>query len=265
MSDIYLIDAPVIANDRVAEDIFWMQLNAPEIARVNRPGQFINILTNPDGNPLWRRPFSVARLSDDNIHIIFKVIGRGTRQMAELQPGDLANILGPLGNHFTLQSGADDFTPLLIGGGLGFAPLVILRDFFVNQDQTPVLFMGALSKSEHYYTNDDRAELYVTSDDGTLGYHGLVTEQLVQYLQRTDSNTQFKAYSCGPEPMMRAVAHICGEYDIPLELSIEREMACGIGLCQGCTITQVAPQKKYALVCKDGPIFNASHLKFIHD
>jgi len=260
MSKIFLTDAPVVSNEEVAHRVFWQKLKAPEIARENKPGQFVNILTNPDGEPLWRRPFSVARISGDTIEIIYKVIGKGTTQMAALRPGGNANIIGPLGNAFTVEIG--DRIPLLIGGGLGLAPLVILRDFFVQYDKHPVLFMGALSAREHYYKEDTDAELFLTTDDGTLGFHGLVTEQLEQYLADQNGKSEFFAYSCGPEPMMKAVAHICRDFGIPLELSIEREMACGIGLCQGCSIEQHPPHKKYALVCKDGPIFNASHLKF---
>ncbi|MBS1272452.1 MAG: Dihydroorotate dehydrogenase B (NAD(+)), electron transfer subunit [Candidatus Marinimicrobia bacterium] len=260
MSKIFLTDAPVVSNEEVANRIYRLKLRAPEFASENRPGQFINILTNPDGAPLWRRPFSIARISIDIIEIIYKAIGIGTNQMAGLQSGDAANIIGPLGNSFTVDIG--ERTPLLIGGGLGFAPLVVLRDYFVSRTKRPVLFIGALNADEHYYTDDPDADLNLSTDDGSLGFHGLVTEQLEQYLDEQEAGTEFMAYSCGPEPMMKAIAHICRDREIPLELSIEREMACGIGLCQGCSIEQHLPQKKFALVCKDGPIFNAMHLTF---
>ncbi|MCF7802923.1 MAG: dihydroorotate dehydrogenase electron transfer subunit [Candidatus Marinimicrobia bacterium] len=261
MNNTVLRQAPVVANDEVANEIFWMRLKAPQISAVNQPGQFINILTNPDGEPLWRRPFSVARVSGELIEIIYKAIGIGTYQMAGLQPGDTANIIGPLGNQFSVNP-EEEGIPLLIGGGLGFAPLVILRDFFVEKGIHPVLFMGALNKNEHYYREDPDTELFLTTDDGSLGYHGLVTEQLVEYLDKAPGGQKFVAYSCGPEPMMKAVARICADRNISLQLSIEREMACGIGLCQGCSIEQRPPHKTYALVCKDGPIFNAENLAF---
>ncbi len=261
MSKIYLEQAPVYSNDEIAQQIFELQLKTPSIAREHQPGQFINIQTNPQGLPLWRRPFSIARISGDIIEIIYKAIGMGTKQMAAFQPGDTADIIGPLGNSFTvdIEAGA---TPLLIGGGLGFAPLIILRDYFVNQGISPVLFMGAVTKEEHYYLDDSAAELYLTTDDGTLGSQGLVTDHLQRYLDESDEHQRFVAYSCGPEPMMAQVASVCQAHNIPLELSIEREMACGIGLCQGCAIEQKPPHKKYALVCKDGPIFNAEMLAF---
>ena len=260
MSEIYLHKAPVLSNDEIANEIYSLKLESPEIAQSNSPGQFINIQTNPGGNPIWRRPFSIARIQKDTIEIIYKAIGTGTNQMAALSAGDVSDIIGPLGNTFSLEL-SQNVTPLLIGGGLGFAPLIILRDYFVRSGIKPVLFMGALNKSEHYYTEDTEAELHLTSDDGSLGKPGFVTGALTDYL-REHPDGSFQAFSCGPEPMMKAVAHVCRENAIPLELSIEREMACGIGLCQGCAIEQKPPHKKYALVCKDGPIFNAEHLVF---
>jgi len=261
MTDIILDQAPVVSQQEIAREIYELHLHSPEIARRNRPGQFINIQTDPAGEPLWRRPFSVARIEEETLVIIYKAIGIGTRQMAALTAGDTADIIGPLGNGFTVNL-KPEVTPILIGGGLGFAPLIILRDHFVAQARRPALFMGAVTESEHYYRRDERADLYLSSDDGTLGFHGFVTERLKRYLSENHETDEHVAYSCGPEPMMKKVAKICRDYEIPLELSIEREMACGIGLCQGCAITQRPPLKKYALVCKDGPIFNAEHLAF---
>ena len=253
--------SPVVSNDEVTEKIYWLKLRSAYLASRTSPGQFINICGGQHLNPLWRRPFSVARISGDMIEIIYKVIGRGTRYMSTLQPGDQADVLGPLGKGFDLEL-KEKQTPLLIGGGLGFAPLVILRDHFVQQGIEPVLFMGAPTASEHYYTEEDAAELHLSSDDGSLGYHGFVTQHVLDYFEKQEGPSRFRAYSCGPEPMMAAVAQICRERDIPLQLSIEREMACGIGFCQGCAIEQVPPHDKYALVCKDGPIFDAEKLKF---
>lgn len=262
MSKIYLHQAPVISNDEIARDIYSLKLYSPEIAAENDPGQFINIQTNPAGEPLWRRPFSIARISEHVIEIIYKAIGIGTNQMAALKEGESADIIGPLGNAFTTDID-EDVIPLIIGGGLGFAPLIILRDHFVQKGDRPALFMGAMTEEEHYYTSDNDADLYLSSDDGSLGYHGFITDLFTVYLSEQDENTRYQAYSCGPEPMMAKLAQICREWDIPLELSIEREMACGIGLCQGCAIEQKPPHKKYALVCKDGPIFNANRLAFV--
>lgn len=262
MTEVYLTQAPVRSNKEIARKIYELRLDAQEIAAAFRPGQFINIQTNPNGEPLWRRPFSIARTDKRVITIIYKALGMGTNQMAALQSGDTADIIGPLGNSFTTDL-AREIRPLLIGGGLGFAPLIILRDVFVQHGIRPVLFMGAVTADEHYYREDPDADLFLTSDDGTLGARGLVTDALKEYLQRGESGqANYFAYSCGPEPMMAQVTRICRQFEIPVELSIEREMACGIGLCQGCVIEQKPPRKKYALVCKDGPVFNAAHLRF---
>jgi len=260
MKNALVENIPVIANEEVADRIYWMKLQSPYLAREINPGQFVNILANSDTQILWRRPFSIARISGDLVEIIYRVIGPGTRYMSQLKSGDFANLLGPLGNSFRLDLDPETI-PLLVGGGLGFAPLVILRDYFVNQGMTPALFMGAPTETEHYYLRDDSADLHLSSDDGTKGYRGFITEYFKEYLLANDKNVKYQAYSCGPEPMMVRVAHICKEFGIPLQLSIEREMACGIGFCQGCVIEQVPPAKKYVLVCKDGPIFDADLLK----
>jgi len=261
MTTYYQTQANVLSNDEIARNIYELKLHAPEIAAMHQPGHFINILPNPEGAPLWRRPFSIARIEEKHIIIIYKAIGIGTHQMAVLQHGDTADILGPLGNTFTLNI-SEKTIPLIIGGGLGLAPLISLRDHFVNQGIRPVIFAGAMTRTEHYYTEDQESEIRLTTDDGTLGLRGFVTDSLLDFLESYDPGQDLFAYSCGPEPMMSKVASICSERNIPLELSIEREMACGIGLCQGCAIEQNPPHKKYALVCKDGPVFNAKALSF---
>lgn len=250
---------PVNSNEEVADRIYWMKIRSAYLAREILPGQFVNILTNPEGQPLWRRPFSVARITGDLIEIIYKVVGSGTEFMSQLHPGDQADLLGPLGNSFFVDIEPGTI-PLLIGGGLGFAPLIILRDYFVNHEIKPALFMGAPTETEHYYLRDDDANLHLSSDDGTKGYHGFITEYFKEYLLANGQHAKYQAYTCGPEPMMVRVSQICREFDVPLQVSIEREMACGIGLCQGCVIEQTPPSPKYALVCKDGPIFNANEL-----
>jgi len=263
-SDAIVEQAPVVSNEEVAKKIFWLKLRSTYLAERTEPGQFVNILASGNLNPLWRRPFSVARITGNIIEIIYKVIGRGTRFMSTLKVDDTANLLGPLGNSFNVQN-TDNRIPMLIGGGLGFAPLIILRDALVNSGIDPVLFMGTPTQSEHYYKKDNKAGLLLSSDDGSLGYHGFVTDLLSNYLAENATSNQYVAYSCGPEPMMAKVAAICRKHNIPLQLSIEREMACGIGFCQGCVIEQVPPQRKYALVCKDGPIFDAKTLQFTQD
>ncbi len=261
MTTFYQTQADVLSNDEVAHKVYELKLKAPEIAELHQPGHFVNIQTNPQGAPLWRRPFSIARVEREQVIVIYKAIGMGTNQMAAFQPGDDADILGPLGNSFTLDI-PEKTVPLIIGGGLGLAPLISLRDHFVKQGIRPVIFAGAVTKKDHYYTNDPESEIHLTTDDGTLGLRGFVTDSLRDFLESHDPSQEFFAYSCGPEPMMSEVASICSDHNIPLELSIEKEMACGIGLCQGCAIEQNPPHKKYALVCKDGPIFSAEALTF---
>ncbi len=246
----------VVGRAEVAEGIYRLTLQCPEIVPAVRAGQFVNLRVRDDGwDPLLRRPFSVSWVEDDRMDLIFNVVGAGTRVMAAYEPGRRVDLLGPLGKPFSI--GADHRTALLVGGGLGVAPLPILTEEAQRAGRKVVTFLGARTR-RHLY-RDRLAGLQVATDDGSEGFRGTVVDLLDEYLRehRVESPMIF---GCGPTPMLRALSEFARTRGIPCELSLEGEMACGIGLCQGCPIERVGGTKRYALVCTEGPTFRAEEV-----
>ena len=217
------------------------------------PGQFVNLLLDVVGLIL-RRPFSIARLRDGEMELLYKVVGPGTKRMAELVAGEKIDSIGPLGKGFSMP--ATGSKPLLVGGGIGLPPLIFLRDVLLRYGVQPRVLAGWKTAAERYY-EDDHCETHYATDDGSLGHHGLVTDLLEAYLQNGDSVT---IYACGPEPMLKVVASLASTYNAPCQMALEGVFACGTGLCLGCAVsTSDAYRKKhgrkYRLVCVDGPVF----------
>lgn len=233
-----------------------------------RPGQFVTLRLPGRETPLLRRPFSIHRLvSGDGksmgIEILYKVVGDFTRALTHIRMGDRVDLLGPLGNGFTVLP---DFQKIILaGGGIGIAPLVFLADALKRA-------RGDLSGSVACLggrTRDDvpRPQLFadlglsvrVTTDDGTAGRPGLVTTALEETILDGPPDM---IYACGPVPMLRAVADIAGKQHLPCELSVETLMACGLGACLGCAVNQNAATGTYQHVCIDGPVFDARFFQF---
>ncbi len=246
----------MVARARVAEGIHRLTLKCPEVASSMRAGQFVNVRVRDDGwDPLLRRPFSVSRVDGDRIDLVFNVVGVGTKAMSSYEPGRSVDLLGPLGKPFAVD--ADFETALLVGGGLGVAPLPALTDELRRRGKSAITFLGARSRSQLY--REHLFELHVATDDGSEGHHGTVVDLLSVYLgEHTVPSPMI--FACGPTPMLRALGAFAKERSIPCELSLEGEMACGIGLCQGCPVERVGGAKRYALVCTEGPTFRAGEV-----
>jgi dihydroorotate dehydrogenase electron transfer subunit len=197
----------------------------------------------------------VSRVEGRIVEILFNVVGVGTSILASKRPGDTLDLLGPLGKPFNIR---DDFeTALLVAGGVGVAPFPLLTDWLMRAGKQIVTFLGARSVyqlSRAYVTN-----LHVATEDGSEGFQGTVVELLERYL---DSHpvVQPKIFGCGPTNMLRALSVVAQRRAIACELSLEGEMACGIGLCQGCPVERADGAAKYALVCKEGPTFNCEEI-----
>lgn len=236
----------------VAPNILVLSFQAPEIASIVEPGQFVNIKVNTFNVPLLRRPFSVYNVDKNDVEIIFNVIGLGTSILSQKRPGDILDIIGPLGVPFTLSDNFD--TALLVAGGLGVAPLPMITSALKNTAKNIVTFLGARASDQVVSAN--LTNIHIATDDGSDGFHGTV----VDLLRAEFAKQKFrgpKIFACGPHPMLRAVASLAKELQVPCEVSMESAMACGIGLCQGCPIEIIGGSKKYALVCKDGTVFDS--------
>jgi dihydroorotate dehydrogenase electron transfer subunit len=252
-----LTECSVQTVEKVADNIFVLTFRSPEISPLIRAGQFVNIKVDARNEPLLRRPFSVYRTEGDKVQIIFNVVGKGSRVLHRKQAGDLLDVLGPLGVPFSLAG--DDFdTAILVGGGLGVAPLPLATDALTRYSKKILTFIGAKTAAQLVETH--LANVHVATDDGTRGFHGTVVD-LIRAERGTFSGRQVKLFVCGPTNMLRAVAEFALQHDLSCEVSLEGPMACGFGICQGCPVELRESDKKYALMCKDGPTFDVRKIK----
>ena len=254
--------AEIISREQVAEDTFRFTVKAPGIASTSRPGQFVMVRTGEGLDPLLRRPFSIHQVADGGlVQILFKVIGKGTQALADMESGRNMDILGPIGHGFTL---ANDSQHFLVGGGIGIAPLLFLARRILKKSEpfSVRVFLGARTKEEIVFLAEEFESMGLsvetTTEDGSFGKQGLVTE-LMRDLQL---EKPVMIYGCGPYPMLRAVANICRKNSWGCQVSLETMMACGLAACLGCAV-QRADMKGYVHVCKDGPVFDMDDVAWL--
>jgi dihydroorotate dehydrogenase electron transfer subunit len=247
----------IISNEQVAEDTWSLSFRAPGIAELAVPGQFLNVLTSAGIDPLLRRPYSISRICGDVCYILYAVVGKGTQALKRLRPGDLLDVLGPLGNGFPLDGFSG--TAILVAGGIGVAPFFHVTESLASRGVPVTTFIGCRSASRAYA--DGLLDVHYATDDGSLGYHGNVVECLEKWLE-DNTPVQPAVFACGPNPMLEALREYALSKDMPCWLSLESEMACGVGICQGCAVEHLDGPRKYALVCTDGPCFDAGKIKF---
>lgn len=250
----YIEKASVESNLKIAENIFLIKVNSPAIAHSAKPGQFCNIKVSENDFPLLRRPFSVCDVDGDYIFFLFDVHGEGTKILSNKKKGDLIDLLGPLGNGFVLE-GAFDIA-LIIAGGLGTAPFPLLIKK-LPEEKRVTCFVGG--KTKNNVINYGLKNIFCSTDDGSYGFHGTVIDLLKSEIAKFDK-TKFRIFACGPNPMLKALQNYSIENNYECQISVERNMACGFGICQGCPIDS-ANGDSYLLVCKDGPVFNANEVK----
>jgi len=219
------------------------------------PGQFVNVEVKNSNEVFLRRPFSIFEVdySKNTISLLIKILGRGSKKLSEIKPGESLNIIYPLGKSFTRPETNDKI--LLIGGGSGVAPMLFLakNSGIKNVD----IILGAKTIQDHINVSEysKYAKLHFTTEDGSLGEKGYVSDHTV--FQQLSNFT--KIYACGPDAMMKAIAREAKKADVFCEVSLENLMACGFGVCLCC----VEPTKKGNLcVCTEGPVFNINDLKW---
>ncbi len=279
-----LVDAVVAANMVLSEDVNLLRLEAPEVAREAKPGQFIQVwcTPNPDASricmtgasldPLLRRPMSICRigrpdgthgecrtplgcLADGQLELDFRRVGRGTALLSTAQPGDRLSVLGPLGHGFTLLPRARNV--LLVAGGLGLAPLVPLADQALKRrgGANVTVLAGFLTAERMLPATflPPEVEYATCTEDGTGQCHrGVVTDLLPQYLPWAD-----QIFACGPLVMLDALRACTVGSNVPVQVAIESRMACGVGACLACT---VKTKKGLKRVCREGPVFDLREL-----
>lgn len=244
----YIVEKPA----KVATGHILLTINTDFTSSM--PGQFVNIRTTAGSDPLIRRPFSIFNQDNSTIELVIKVIGRGTRLISRFEEGPV-DMLAPLGRGFSIIEGGH---ALLVGGGVGNAPLFYLARKLRQAGNRVTCIYGA--RSEEYIYLEDRYrkevdELIVATDDGSRGKKGFVTTFAEEILN--DNGQVDMVYTCGPTPMMSSLSAICKNMKVPVEVSLENYFGCGIGLCSGCTVETSDGQKR---ACVDGPVMDGASI-----
>lgn len=227
----------------------WL-LDADDFARAAKPGQFVHVLV--PGKTL-RRPISICDIDAENgtLRLVFEERGEGTQILGQKRLGDSVDLLAPLGNGFAL--GDTGRRALFVGGGIGVPPLLAAAKQF-GKNATVVL--GFRNKDAVILARDFAlagCQVFVATDDGSMGFHGNVADCARQYAGGIDV-----LFACGPKPMLKALGALAQEQDIPAQFSLEERMACGVGACLGCACRVIRDgSETYAHVCKDGPVFDS--------
>ena len=265
--------AEVISNDKIAENIYKVRLKSPKIADLSKVGQFVNILPDINWEKAMRRPMSIAEKNkkENCIDLIYKVFGEGTRLMNDWERGDKVDIIGPLGNGWDILNIIDrDRFPVLMGGGVGIAPIMSLYQYIDNYKKNALLIMGARNSDEHFLNHKPNELVVLSTDDGSLGVKGNVIDALEHAIDKIDeiNLNQIEIFCCGPPMMMESVKKYSDLNNIDCQVALETIMACGFGICQGCTVeynndggSDRSYRSRFGLVCLDGPVFNAKNIK----
>lgn len=247
-------NAVVKSITEIQKGIFILKVKSDKISRDAKPGQFCNIKVSDSVTPLLRRPFSICDVEEDIISFQFNIVGEGTKILSRKKEGDSLDIIGPLGIGFNYNESIKNV--IIVAGGIGAAPFPFLLKK-INDNQNVVSFIGGRTSS--HLIDYKLKNVVHSTDDGSQGFHGNVVQLLISQIEQYDkSNT--KIYACGPNPMLRALSEFTVNNGYDCEISTESVMACGFGICQGCSIEGVNSDR-FLLVCKDGPVFKAEDVR----
>jgi dihydroorotate dehydrogenase electron transfer subunit len=262
-----------VENVRLARQTYRIRLHSPDLAALVRPGQFLMLRLPGRSDPLLGRPFALYDTVLDSkgrpaaVDVVYLVVGKVTGLMAELRSGDRVEVWGPLGNGFPELQDLDHVG--LVAGGIGQTPfLAHVRELLGTRGyggrparrgaRRVSLFYGVRTADLAAGVEDFRAagaEVHLSSDDGSVGHHGFVTQLLAQHPRPQH------LVGCGPEPMLRALAKLAAEWAVPCHVSLETPMACGVGICFSCvTRVKIGDGWDYRRVCVEGPVFDAGCL-----
>src|SRR4030067_3338482 len=288
--------ADVLYNRKILPAYYRLGIGLKKVPSF-KPGQFIMLRITEQVDPLLRRPFGVyrilgsrirgqgSRVREQGIEILYKVVGKGTRLMTGLKPGDKLDILGSLGNGFPLTdkgqgAGVKGKEIIMIAGGIGIAPFYLLAERLKAEGFRQRLLFGGRSKDDLPGLDEFKKlkiNIKISTQDGSVGKKGLVTDLLKSELRTPNSKLQ-TIYACGPKGMLKEVARVAKIADVPCYVSLDNVMACGIGACLGCAIKTVRSSEfgvksknshlstlntqHYKMVCKDGPVFAAKEIEW---
>ena len=261
----YVLDLRVSFVHRLHERYVLIRLIHDDPLPEMLPGQFVEVRVDNSPSTFLRRPISINFVDREKneLWLLVAMVGDGTRRLAQLQPGDTLNCMLPLGNGFSMPISRPDSSqnvasatssPLLVGGGVGVAPLLYLGARMKEQGVEPTFLLGARTAKDLLMLDEFRryGRVFVTTEDGSEGEKGFVTQH--SFLQKEHFDL---IQTCGPTPMMKAVARFAAQADVECEVSLENMMACGLGACLCCVEKTVEGNLR---VCKEGPVFNVKRL-----
>ena len=289
----------IVSNERDTDSYFRLVLRAPEIARLVQPGQFAHVRISPLKDALLRRPFSIFQVAGDTLSILYKTVGKGTEALSRMRAGEEVSVIAPLGHGFTVPKRGGEI-PLLVAGGYGMAAMFLLAQ---RSPQKGIVFVGGRRRVDILCEKEFAAlgwEVRVTTEDGSHGEKGLVTQPLLaklrssrgdeaqtekaesglprrsaaaagkqkaemsQSLLTSAATRKLKIYACGPTPMLKAVGKIAEDFNVPAELSMDEHMCCGVGTCLTCVIpVKTGPALRdweYERTCTEGPVFDSRQI-----
>ncbi len=245
------LKAKVASNTECLPGIHLLRMSAPEIAAQSRTGQFVTIDCGPD--TLLRRPLSIHRAWGASIELLFKVVGTGTQWLANQGEGSYLDMLGPLGNGFSIDADARHL--LLVAGGIGIAPLVYLAEAAEAKGLAVKFIVGAADRNCLFPVTVKDCEVIPYTEDGSAGTAGLVLDAIPTYIDWAD-----QLFACGPLPMYLAMAGMSHRFgEKPVQVVLEQAMGCGTGACRGCSIPTKDGMK---MVCADGPVFDLRDIEW---
>jgi len=281
------VHAQIAFNRPVSSTYRHLGVATPGFSRTVSPGQFVMVRPPLVADPLLPRAFSIYRISQEAggapvVEILYKVLGKGTQYLAQMDPGRAVEILGPLGNRFTVPETVE--TAVLVAGGIGVPPISALAIEIVRGQRRLEVFLGGKTADDILCAEDFEkvgATLHITTEDGSKGTRGLITDLLEPFLESladpatrqlgnqagpsrpaAQPPSRIYIFTCGPPGMLAAVSRVAEGRGVPCQTSVEANMACGFGACMGCAIEvrSSGPGPAYKLVCKDGPVFDSRDL-----
>ncbi|MGD1119659.1 MAG: dihydroorotate dehydrogenase electron transfer subunit [Dehalococcoidales bacterium] len=255
------LKAPILSAIEVMPRTYFFRLAAPEIAGEAQPGQFVMVRCGKE--TILPRPISIHQTAEGEITLLVQVVGKGTAWLSQLKKGDNLDIFGPLGHGYTIDPQSKNL--LLVAGGMGIAPLRFLAEVAAGTGKKVTIILGARSRDYILPVNPPQSmydrgmmpanfQCLNATEDGSEGFKGLATQLIPHYLKNID-----QVFACGPAAMYRAMARLPELKNVPVQLSLEIMMGCGVGVCYGCTIKTKSGLKQ---VCKDGPVFRMGEVEW---
>jgi len=266
-----VVDAKIISNEKIADTIYRIVLQNQEVASAVEPGQFVNVYLN-DKSLLLPRPISICFSDEDQITLVYRIVGKGTKELSEYGAGEVISISTTLGHGYYLDLMFEDLlgderkelkSIALTAGGLGIPPMLelakIIRERISTDKAGQIRLIAALGFQKEVFLADELKEfcdeVFIATEQGNIGFQGNVLEMMEAEKLKPDY-----FLSCGPKPMLKALADYCGVIGKPIQVSLEERMGCGYGACVGCTCKTRNNQSEsdavhLKKVCKDGPVF----------